>query len=93
MIHGSGDVEVVSGGQHATLAISQDLGRMLQHMMPMMSQMLGVGSLSIWPLLVDATSSRSQTKGGDSSNPSRTERWKEVCTLVNSCCAFTLNMC
>jgi hypothetical protein len=87
-----GDVEVVSGGQHATPAIGQDLGGMLQHIMPMMSQMLGVGSLFIWPPLVDATSFQSQTEGGGSSNPSRTKRWKEVIPPINNYCVFTLNM-
>ncbi|CAM6009484.1 unnamed protein product [Sphagnum balticum] len=80
VMQGVGDVEVVSGGQHAAPAAGQDLGGMLQHMMPMMSQMLGVGSLSIRPPPADATSSRSQTEGGGSSNPSGTERWKEALT-------------
>ncbi|CAM6036842.1 unnamed protein product [Sphagnum compactum] len=80
VMQGVGDVQVVSGGQHAAPAAGQDLGGMLQHMMPMMSQMLGVGSLSIQPPPADATSSRSQTEGGGSSNPSGTERWKEALT-------------
>ncbi|KAH9552019.1 hypothetical protein CY35_09G042800 [Sphagnum magellanicum] len=80
VMQGVGDVEVVSGGQHAAPAAGQDLGGMLQHMMPMVSQMLGVGSLSIRPPPADATSSRSQTEGGGSSNPSGTERWKEALT-------------
>ncbi len=88
-MQGVGDGKVVSGGQHATPTIGQDLGGMLQHMMPMMSQMLGVGSLSIWPPLVDATSFQSQTEGGDSSNPSKTKRWKEAITSINNYCAFT----
>jgi hypothetical protein len=93
VMQGVGDVGVVSGGQHAAPAAGQDLGGMLQHMMPMMSQMLGVGSRSILPPPADATSSRSQTEGGGSSNPSGTERWKEALTPVNNCGAFTLNMC
>jgi hypothetical protein len=80
VMQGVGDVEVVSGGQHAAPAAGQGLGGMLQHMMPMMSQMLGVGSRSIRPPPADATSSRSQTEGGGSSNPSETERWKEALT-------------
>jgi len=93
VMQGVGDVEVVSGGQHAAPAAGQGLGGMLQHMMPMMSQMLGVGSRSIQPPPADATSSRSQTEGGGSSNPSGAERWKEALTPVNNCGAFTLNMC
>ncbi|KAH8952193.1 hypothetical protein BDL97_09G071100 [Sphagnum fallax] len=80
VMQGVGDVEVVSGGQHAAPAAGQGLGGMLQHMMPMMSQMLGVGSRSIRPPPADATSSRSQTEGGGSSNPSGAERWKEALT-------------
>ncbi|CAK9237131.1 unnamed protein product [Sphagnum troendelagicum] len=80
VMQGVGDVEVISGGQHAAPAAGQGLGGMLQHMMPMMSQMLGVGSRSIRPPPADATSSRSQTEGGGSSNPSGTERWEEALT-------------
>lgn len=53
------DVEVANGSHCATPAIGQDLGRMLQQMMPMMYQIIGGG---VWFILVVAASSWFQAK-------------------------------
>ncbi|CAK9252221.1 unnamed protein product [Sphagnum jensenii] len=82
VMQGVGDVEVSNGGHRAAPAAGQDLGGMLQQMMPMMSQIIGGGARSMRPPPAVATSSRSQAEGGVARDPSETERWKEVLSPV-----------
>jgi hypothetical protein len=92
VMQGVGDVEVSNGGHRAAPAAGQDLGGMLQQMMPMMSQIIGGGARSMRPPPAVATSSRSQAEGGVARDPSETERWKEVLSPVSSCGAFAWKM-
>jgi hypothetical protein len=92
VMQGVGDVEAASGGRRAAPAAGQDLGGMLQHMMPMMSQVLGGGALSMMPPPAVATSSQSQAEGGSARDTSGSERWKQALTPVSSCGAFNLKM-
>lgn len=92
VMQGVGDVEVANGGHRAAPAAGQDLGGMLQQMMPMMSQIIGGGARSMRPPPAVATSSRSQAEGGVARDPSETERWKEVLSPVSSCGAFAWKM-
>ncbi|CAM6047912.1 unnamed protein product [Sphagnum compactum] len=82
VMQGVGDVEAASGGRRAAPAAGQDLGGMLQHMMPMMSQVLGGGALSMMPPPAVATSSQSQAEGGSARDTSGSERWKQALTPV-----------
>ncbi|CAM6075960.1 unnamed protein product [Sphagnum tenellum] len=82
VMQGVGDVEAASGGRGAAPAAGQDLGGMLQHMMPMMSQVLGGGALSMMPPPAVATSSQSQAEGGSARDTSGSERWKQALTPV-----------
>ncbi|KAH8958632.1 hypothetical protein BDL97_06G035400 [Sphagnum fallax] len=80
VMQGVGDVEAASGGRRAAPAAGQDLGGMLQHMMPMMSQVLGGGALSMMPPPAVATGSQSQAEGGSARDTSGSERWKQALT-------------
>ncbi|KAH9558964.1 hypothetical protein CY35_06G034400 [Sphagnum magellanicum] len=80
VMQGVGNVEAASGGRRAAPAAGQDLGGMLQHMMPMMSQVLGGGALSMMPPPAVATSSQSQAEGGSARDTSGSERWKQALT-------------
>jgi hypothetical protein len=80
VMQGVGDLEAASGGRRAAPAAGQDLGGMLQHMMPMMSQVLGGGALSMMPPPAVATGSQSQAEGGSARDTSGSERWKQALT-------------
>nr|XP_024403578.1 uncharacterized protein LOC112295797 isoform X6 [Physcomitrium patens] len=80
VMQGVGDVDGGDGARRGLATGDLDLSGMLQHMMPVVTQMLGGGSSAAFPGSVADSSARTSAVGarGTSSQPSETERWQDA---------------
>lgn len=85
MMQGVGDVDI-GGARRGPGAGGLDLSGMLQHMMPVVSQMLGGGGPpSVLPRSSAGTSTRASIEGGareSTSRQSEPDRWQDALTQV-----------
>nr|XP_024378995.1 large proline-rich protein BAG6-like isoform X6 [Physcomitrium patens]XP_024379003.1 large proline-rich protein BAG6-like isoform X6 [Physcomitrium patens]XP_024379014.1 large proline-rich protein BAG6-like isoform X6 [Physcomitrium patens] len=80
VMQGVGDGDGGDGAHRGPATGGLDLSGMLQHMMPVVTQMLGGGSSASFPGSVAGTSTRTSDGGarGTTSQPSETERWQDA---------------
>jgi len=82
VMQGVGDVDGGDGGRHGPTTGGLDISGMLQHMMPVVTQMLGGGSSAALPGSAAGPSARTSSDNGARAitQPSETERWQDTLT-------------
>lgn len=85
VMQGVGDVDGVDGDRHGPTTGGLDISGMLQHMMPVVTQMLGGGSSAALPGSAPGPSARISSDNGARAitQPSDTERWQDALTEVS----------
>lgn len=86
VMQGVGDVDVRDGARRGPATGGLDFSGMLQHMMPVVTQMLGGGSSAAFPGSTAGPSARTSSEGGaraTTPQPSETERWQDALTEVS----------